>query len=237
MRQPQPHSMVIYVDDVMMLAPENVIKDIYKWLTVGVEGDEGWKCSPMEWIGKTPVRYLGMDTRRKNTTLTSFHVSQGSYVGELLKGYPVEASKPSQVPATKDTMPFQDDLDEARGGMRARGPGHWICHSPCVWSGFEESCSRDTAQVRRTWLTGCSTGYEKRQGCGEVSEIRGCIGPDCWWRVKNACSYRWRRILQYGGLCRATTTTTLDGDLRGRCDDVGAGECHQGYIQVAYRWC
>ena len=40
---------------------------------------------------KTPVRYLGMDTRRKNTTLTSFHVSQGSYVGELLKGYPVEA--------------------------------------------------------------------------------------------------------------------------------------------------
>ncbi|CAE7940178.1 unnamed protein product, partial [Symbiodinium necroappetens] len=85
--------MVIYVDDVMMLAPENVIKAIYQWLTMGVEGDQGWKCSPMDWIGKAPVRYLGMDIRRKNTTLTSFHVSQGSYVGELLKSYPMEAGR------------------------------------------------------------------------------------------------------------------------------------------------
>ncbi|CAE7391023.1 unnamed protein product [Symbiodinium necroappetens] len=107
--------MVIYVDDVMMLAPENVIKDIYKWLTVGAEGDEGWKCSPMEWIGKVPVRYLGMDIRRKDTTCTSFHVSQGSHVAELLMGYQQEASRPSQVPATKDTMPAQDDLDEEEG--------------------------------------------------------------------------------------------------------------------------
>ena len=107
--------MVIYVDDVMMLAPENVIKDIYQWLTEGIEGDKGWKCSPMEWIGKSPVRYLGMDIRRKDAALTSFHVSQGSYVGELLKSYPAEASRPSQVPATKDTMPLQEDLDEEEG--------------------------------------------------------------------------------------------------------------------------
>ena len=107
--------MVIYVDDVMMLAPENIIKEIYEWLTVGVEGDEGWKCSPMEWIGKAPVRYLGMDIRRKDNALTSFHVSQGSYVGELLKGYPAEAARPSQVPATKDAMPSLDDFDEEEG--------------------------------------------------------------------------------------------------------------------------
>ncbi|OLQ00663.1 Retrovirus-related Pol polyprotein from transposon TNT 1-94 [Symbiodinium microadriaticum] len=107
--------MVIYVDDVMMLAPENIIKEIYEWLTVGVEGDEGWKCSPMEWIGKAPVRYLGMDIRRKDSALTSFHVSQGSYVGELLKGYPAEAARPSQVPATKDAMPSLDDFDEEEG--------------------------------------------------------------------------------------------------------------------------
>ncbi|OLP98838.1 Retrovirus-related Pol polyprotein from transposon TNT 1-94 [Symbiodinium microadriaticum] len=104
--------MVIYVDDVMMLGPEQVVKDIYEWLTVGVQGDEGWKCSPMEWLGKAPVRYLGMDIRRKDGSLTSFHVSQGSYVGELLKGYPMEASRPSQVPATKDTMPSSEDQDE-----------------------------------------------------------------------------------------------------------------------------
>ncbi|CAE7765871.1 GIP [Symbiodinium necroappetens] len=104
--------MVIYVDDVMMLGPEQVVKDIYEWLTVGVEEDKGWKCSPMEWLGKAPVRYLGTDIRRKDGSLTSFHVSQGSYVGELLKSYPMEASRPSQVPATKDTMPSSDDQDE-----------------------------------------------------------------------------------------------------------------------------
>ncbi|CAE7947550.1 RE1, partial [Symbiodinium sp. KB8] len=104
--------MVIYVDDVMMLGPEQVVKDIYEWLTVGVEEDKGWKCSPMAWLGKAPVRYLGMDIRRKDGSLTSFHVSQGSYVGELLKSYPMEASRPSQVPATKDTMPSSDDQDE-----------------------------------------------------------------------------------------------------------------------------
>ncbi|CAE7333282.1 unnamed protein product [Symbiodinium sp. KB8] len=104
--------MVIYVDDVMMLGPEQVVKEIYEWLTVGVQGDEGWKCSPMEWLGKAPVRYLGMDIRRKDGSLTSFHVSQGSYVGELLKSYPMEASRPSQVPATKDTMPSPEDQDE-----------------------------------------------------------------------------------------------------------------------------
>ena len=107
--------MVIYVDDVMMLAPEKVIEDIYKWLTEGAEGDKGWKCSPMEWIGRNPVRYLGMDIRRKDAALTTFHVSQGSYVGELLKSYPAEMSRPSQVPATKDTMPLQEDLDEEEG--------------------------------------------------------------------------------------------------------------------------
>ena len=104
--------MVIYVDDVMMLGPEQVVKDIYEWLTVGVQGDEGWKCSPMEWLGKAPVRYLGMDIRRKDGSLASFHVSQGSYVGELLKSYSMGASRPSQVPATKDAMPSSDDQDE-----------------------------------------------------------------------------------------------------------------------------
>ena len=67
----------------------------------------------MERIGRS---YLGMDIRRKDTTLTSFHVSQGSYVGELLKllkGYPTQASsRPSQVPATK---PSPEDLDEEAG--------------------------------------------------------------------------------------------------------------------------
>ena len=102
--------MVIYVDDVMMLGPMEYVEAMYQWLTVGSEDDKGWKCSPLEWLGKEPVRYLGMDVRRKEAdNLVSYHISQGSYVTELLKAYPQEASRPSHVPATKDVMPFNEE--------------------------------------------------------------------------------------------------------------------------------
>ncbi|CAE7422676.1 GIP [Symbiodinium sp. CCMP2456] len=104
---------IIYVDDVLMLGPEGVVGDIYKWLTEGNEGEEGWKCSPMEWLGREPVRYLGMDVRRRAVgDVTSFHISQGSYVMELLKSYPEESKRPSMVPATKEVMPSIDDDEE-----------------------------------------------------------------------------------------------------------------------------
>ena len=102
--------MVIYVDDVMMLGPMEYVEAMYQWLTVGSEDDKGWKCSPLEWLGKEPVRYLGMDVRRKEAeNLVSYHISQGSYVTELLKAYRQEASRPSHVPATKDVMPFNEE--------------------------------------------------------------------------------------------------------------------------------
>ena len=103
--------MVIYVDDVMMLGPKEYVEAMYQWLTVGSEEDKGWKCSPLEWLGEEPVRYLGMDVRRKETrTKVSYRISQGSYVTELLKSYPQEASRPSNVPATKETMPLNEEI-------------------------------------------------------------------------------------------------------------------------------
>ena len=125
--------MMIYVDDVMMLGPEQVVKDIYEWLTVGVEGDEGWKCSPMEWLGKAPVRYLGMDIRRKDGSLTSFHVSQGSYVGELLKGYPIVASRPSRKFRPPKTRPhrmirMRRRCSSKRAQIRYKSNGHNACY-------------------------------------------------------------------------------------------------------------
>ncbi|CAE7605337.1 unnamed protein product [Symbiodinium sp. CCMP2592] len=87
---------------------------MYEWLTKGTEGDEGWKCSPLEWLGREPVRYLGMDVRRKEvTSVTSFPISQGSYVTELLRNYPEEAARPSHVPASKEVMPQSEDGDDA----------------------------------------------------------------------------------------------------------------------------
>ncbi|CAE7228572.1 unnamed protein product, partial [Symbiodinium sp. CCMP2456] len=102
--------MVIYVDDVMMLGPKSLIEGIYKWITEDDDSGKGWKCSAMEWLGRDPVRYLGMDVRRKETKdITSFHISQGSYVQELLKSYPEEAARPSQVPASREVMPNEDE--------------------------------------------------------------------------------------------------------------------------------
>ena len=105
--------MIVYVDDAMMLGPKHVVEAMYKWITEGSKDDQGWKCSPLEWLGKDPARYLGMDIRRKCVQgEVSFHISQGSYVAELLRGYPEEATKPAQVPATKDVMPYHEDCDE-----------------------------------------------------------------------------------------------------------------------------
>ena len=59
-----------------------------------------------------------------------------------------------------------------------------------------------------TWWTGCSTGYERLQGCGEVSETRGFKELGCWWMAGSVCFYRWRQTLQYGGWCHAMTTRT-----------------------------
>ncbi|CAE7215856.1 GIP [Symbiodinium sp. CCMP2592] len=96
--------MIVYVDDAMML------------ITEGTEGDEGWKCSPLEWLGKEPVRYLGMDVRRREKReAISFHISQGSYVTELLRNYPEEAARPSQIPASKEVMPMGEE-GEAEAG-------------------------------------------------------------------------------------------------------------------------
>ncbi|CAE7404103.1 GIP [Symbiodinium sp. CCMP2592] len=105
--------MIVYVDDAMMLGPVDIINVMYEWLTKGTEEEGGWKCSPLEWLGKEPVRYLGMDVRRKELgDITSFHISQGSYVAELLRNYPEEAARPSQVPATKESMPQNEEVDE-----------------------------------------------------------------------------------------------------------------------------
>ncbi|CAE7240501.1 unnamed protein product [Symbiodinium sp. CCMP2592] len=109
--------MIVYVDDAMMLGPVDTIKVMYKWITEGTEGDEGWKCSPLEWLGKEPVRYLGMDVRRREKEdITSFPISPGSYVTQLLRNYPEEAARPSQIPASKEVMPPGEDADEVEVG-------------------------------------------------------------------------------------------------------------------------
>ena len=114
--------MIIYVDDVMMLGPKEVITEIYRWITVGDEDDKGWTCSPLEWLSREPARYLGMDVRRKESKGTTvFHISQGSYIMELLKGYPQEAQRPSQVPATKESTPAEE-LDEEEAAVMAIDP-------------------------------------------------------------------------------------------------------------------
>ena len=122
----------------------------------------------MERIGRS---YLGMDIRRKDTTLTSFHVSQGSYVGELLKllkGYPTQASsRPSQVPATK---PSPEDLDE-EAGARARRPG-------------PRPGQASTAHGRRTALACDShaTGYWLRHGPRLCNSFEVCYGCNKAWK-------------------------------------------------------
>ena len=105
--------MIIYVDDVMFLGGREEVKSMYTWLTKGDDGEDGWKCSELEWVGKRPVRYLGMEVQsRVCEGRRHYHVSQGGYIADLIREYGMEHDKPAQVPATKDLIPHWEEGDE-----------------------------------------------------------------------------------------------------------------------------
>ncbi|CAE7351139.1 unnamed protein product [Symbiodinium natans] len=111
--------MVVYVDDVLFLGKRAHIEEMYSWLVNGTEEEgAGWKCSPLEFVGKDPVRYLGMEIRSKmKDGGIAYHVCQGGYIGDLLREHGVEAWTPSLVPATREAMPQvpepEDGAEEA----------------------------------------------------------------------------------------------------------------------------
>ncbi|CAE7609435.1 RE1 [Symbiodinium natans] len=108
--------MIIYVDDVMFLGGKDEVKSMYAWLTKGGDGEDGWKCSELEWVGKRPVRYLGMEVQsRVCEGRRHYHVSQGGYIADLIREYGMEHDKPAQVPATKDLIPHWEEGDEDGG--------------------------------------------------------------------------------------------------------------------------
>ena len=109
---------IVYVDDVMFLGDEEVIKALYLSVTEGGEGESsGWKCSALEFVREKPVRYLGMELRCKiEGKFTFFHISQGGYIEDLLREYQAEDGPLSKVPATRELMPpeFPDEEGEEK---------------------------------------------------------------------------------------------------------------------------
>ena len=99
---------IVYVDDVMFLGEEDVIMSRYLWVTEGGEGESGgWRCSAAEFAREKPVRYFGMELRRKIISKFTVH---------LLPHQPrwVHRGPFSKVPATRELMPpeFPDDDGE-----------------------------------------------------------------------------------------------------------------------------
>ena len=150
--------MIVYVDDVMFLGGNEEIMKMYSWLTKGDDGEEGWKCSDLEWVGQRPVRYLGMEVQgRVRDGRIQYHISQGGYIADLIREYGMETEKPAQVPATKDLILHEEEGDQEEGeadeeqiraAQTAAGEllwlatrtqtGHKLCHELCLCNGDAE---------------------------------------------------------------------------------------------------
>ncbi|CAE7207045.1 unnamed protein product [Symbiodinium natans] len=120
--------MVVYVDDVLFLGKRAHIEEMYSWLVNGTEEEgAGWKCSPLEFVGKDPVRYLGMEIRSKmKDGGIAYHVCQGGYIGDLLREHGVETWTPSLVPATREAMP---QVPEPEDGAEETEPDPSAVHA------------------------------------------------------------------------------------------------------------
>ena len=67
---------LVYVDDLLMMAMKKVVECIYAWLV------SEWKCSALEWIDDGALRFLGIELRPQEGGI---HLSQAGYIRDLLR--------------------------------------------------------------------------------------------------------------------------------------------------------
>ena len=119
--------MLVYVDDLLMMAMKKVVECIYAWLV------SEWKCSALEWIDDGALRFLGIELRPQEGGI---HLSQAGYIRDLLRQHGVE-EKPNEhmtVPCTREWLQDDDTDDEVyqpdetviRMAQKATGETLWL---------------------------------------------------------------------------------------------------------------
>ncbi|CAE7599592.1 GIP, partial [Symbiodinium sp. CCMP2456] len=113
----------VYVDDLLLTASRELIQCLIDMIT------QVWDCSDPEWASEDPVKFLGVEVRR--TRAGVFHVSQETYLLDLLTKYPqIEFSAaapvvPLVVELEKDVKP-----ETVRAAQSLAGELTWAACRP-----------------------------------------------------------------------------------------------------------
>ena len=112
---------LVYVDDMMVLGPENVRKGFMTRMI-----DE-WKCTPGDTVSQTEwTRFSGFELQRGEDGV-SLKVSQISYINELLKRHEVQVEKPHPMPKCDTEEPPEEQVtgDQIREAQMYVGELLW----------------------------------------------------------------------------------------------------------------
>ena len=92
---------MVYVDDIFAVGEEGLLREV-------VRSIQEWKTSPPEWVGEEPIRFLGMEIRKKVDTEEGEEIwaaTQCNYVKDLLRrnlGDQEEKWLKRKIPMTRD---------------------------------------------------------------------------------------------------------------------------------------
>ena len=121
--------LVIYVDDLMYLADEAVIKELHKEIT------SLWPTSELEWIGPNKTaRYLGVEIKYQVSS-QAYSISQQAYIAELLRTHNMHDAPHTQLPIPREwleTAEAEEETSEVfsegdlRVGQKAVGEALWL---------------------------------------------------------------------------------------------------------------
>ena len=116
--------MIVYVDDLMVLAPESVARSTIERIK------KEWDVSPPEWLEEAkPTKFLGIEIRRKDS---GFHLTQESYLTDLMERNEEEGSLKSGLPITKEQSlrleeeEVEKDVEKVRSAQKATGELMWL---------------------------------------------------------------------------------------------------------------
>ncbi|CAE7242425.1 RE1 [Symbiodinium sp. CCMP2592] len=118
--------MIVYVDDILFLSSNDIIRSMYKWLT------DGWKCTALEMLDDGPIRFLGMELRKWRDGI---HVSQSGYIRDLLRQQGVcESNQGLTVPCAREWLQDEDSDEEkkvpeeflVKAAQKATGETLWL---------------------------------------------------------------------------------------------------------------
>ena len=86
---------LVYVDDLLFMAPESLATALHKALS------EMWEISNLEFATEEPLRFVGVEI---GICEGGFWLSQSSYIDELLRAHQIPSSKKAKIPAPREWL-------------------------------------------------------------------------------------------------------------------------------------